>query len=212
MPFQVIQFVDEEYKSNVFLVVDLPSKHSIIIDSGVRAPLELFVYLSTSHVCLDYLFLTHEHFDHIGGVSSIKTRFNVDLVASKECSKRLGDPRNNLSIYALLDGRGIFCQKADIEFSEEQHTFQWLNRELRIMIMPGHSVGGAMYLIDQFLFTGDILIPGRKTITKLPGGDKELARNSLETVRNNFDGTTIICPGHGRQVLLKDVDFAKCYP
>ena len=49
--------------------------------------------------------------------------------------------------------------------------------------------------MGEYLFTGDSYISGIKVVTNLPGGNKELAAQSLEKILELAKGK-ILCPGH----------------
>ncbi len=63
----------------------------------------------------------------------------------------------------------------------------------------GHAPSCLRYRIADWLFTGDAYIPGVKVVTKLPGGDRALAAESVEKILRLAEGKTI-CPGHGEMV------------
>ena len=49
--------------------------------------------------CVDYILLTHEHYDHISGVNHWKERTNATVLCSKNCAKNISNPSKNLSKY-----------------------------------------------------------------------------------------------------------------
>lgn len=46
---------------------------------------------------IDYILLTHEHYDHISGVKAWKARTNATVICSKACSTRISNPKGNLA-------------------------------------------------------------------------------------------------------------------
>ena len=64
---------------------------------------------------------------------------------------------------------------------------------------PGHELGCLTFYTGDYIFTGDAYIPGVKVVTKLPGGDRALAAESVEKILRLAEGKTI-CPGHGEMV------------
>lgn len=60
---------------------------------------------------------------------------------------------------------------------------------------PGHNGSCLTYEVNEFLFTGDSYIPGIKVVTNLPGGNKELAAQSLKRILELAYGK-VLCPGH----------------
>lgn len=100
--------------------------------------------------------------------------------------------------------------EADIRVEDTNHPLNWNNRIIRFFLTKGHSKGSICFSIDEkFLFTGDTLVPGFKTITKLKGGSKEELSESLNRLSNYFKGKEselIVYPGHGECVLFKEIN------
>ena len=48
---------------------------------------------------IDYLFITHEHYDHIAGVNAWKERFQIPVLCSEQCSRRIQNAKQNLARY-----------------------------------------------------------------------------------------------------------------
>ena len=55
--------------------------------------------------------------------------------------------------------------------------------------------------MDNWIFTGDAYIPDVKVLTKLPGGKREIAKQSLERLLGLAEGKNI-CAGHGELMEL----------
>ena len=51
-------------------------------------------------------------------------------------------------------------------------------------------------MIGDYLFTGDSYIPHIDIVTKLKGGNKTQAMESLRKLLNLMQDDTVICPGH----------------
>ena len=61
--------------------------------------------------------------------------------------------------------------------------------------------------IGQHIFSGDEFIYGTKTITKLPGGNKNEVLNSYNYLKNSYPEDHLIHPGHGESFLLKNLEL-----
>ena len=53
------------------------------------------------------------------------------------------------------------------------------NTTLKAIATPGHNPSCLCFEVGEYLFTGDSYIPGTKVVTNLPGGNKELAKESI---------------------------------
>ena len=77
------------------------------------------------------IMLTHEHFDHIGGLETLRGRFKCCVIASEDCSRRIQSAKANLStigdtLLAMHNGTEpkkliprYEAAAADEEFSED---------------------------------------------------------------------------------------------
>jgi glyoxylase-like metal-dependent hydrolase (beta-lactamase superfamily II) len=155
---------------------------------------------------------THEHYDHISGVNWLREHLTCKLIASEPGAKSMVDPKLNASahfeaLFVLADEatrRRVselniqpYTCRADEVFSKYL-WFSWHGHKVEIRETPGHSRGSVCIVIDDiYVFTGDSLIKGRPTITRLPGGSrKEFADTTLPFLRN-LPRSSIAFPGHG---------------
>jgi len=153
--------------------------------------------------------LTHEHFDHICGLNKLRSMVpnKVKVIANKECSERIGNPKLNMSVYAdtlmalaekTVDKvlQPFSCAVADIIFSEG-YSFDWLGEDVELISTPGHSPGSASIVMDNMLFSGDTLLVN-SFMTRFPGGKTKLFKSKsvpvLQTLLNSVD---FVYPGHG---------------
>ena len=52
-----------------------------------------------SGLTVDFLLVTHEHYDHISGVNGFKERYGVSLYANQKCDENMRKPTKNYSKY-----------------------------------------------------------------------------------------------------------------
>ena len=99
----------------------------------------------------------------------------IDKVGSKEELNR------------LLKQRGV---------SNSQFT-DYLKTQIYWFHTPGHTKGSVCILIEDWLFTGDTIIPGVKTYTKFPGGSKKDLLCSFNRLNTFLDNRVVtVLPGH----------------
>lgn len=149
-----------------------------------------------------YIFLTHEHVDHILGIVTIKRRYkDVTIIATEQTSSLIVDPKKNLSIFHGFEFVGI---EADFKI-KSKIDFQIGGTRVKLFPCKAHSTGGMFVNVNDIVFTGDEFIFQAKTITKLPGGDKNELIKSYEILKSNFDESTLLYPGHGNKFVLKEL-------
>ena len=205
---QVLCEVTPAYSSCTYIVLASGADEALIVDPGNPMP-DGVVELLESHQVrrVPYLFVTHEHFDHIAGSEALRKRFGNRLICSQACAEAIGDPRCNMSFYK--DGKGITCAQADWICERDGWELRWSAGPIWMMSTPGHSPGGISVAVGGHLFTGDTLMGNRRTPTHLPGGDAAALRHSLSLLFFQFDSKTLVYPGHGTHFALGEVDLRK---
>ena len=199
---KIKRFKAREYFSNCFCVINNANRRALLIDPGDRVVKNLVRFMKWNRLTLDYVILTHEHFDHIAGVNPLRKKYEFKIIATVEASACFQDPRKNLSLFYYMDGIGIECPAADITIDGLKSPFIWNEHKIEFIKTPGHSLGSMCVSIGDLLFSGDTIIPGVKTITKLPGSSKETVYRSLKTIYSRFGDETIVFPGHGDPLRL----------
>lgn len=139
--------------------------------------------------------LTHVHFDHIYGLNNvINSNPEAKVFTNESGANALINPKLNLSKYH--DYPFVFSYPNNIVLAKDRIPVSH-NGKSNILpfFTPGHNASCITWLYDNLLFTGDSYIPGIKTVTNLPGGDKYQAENSENLIKKFFKNS-LIFPGH----------------
>lgn len=191
---------------------------AIIIDPFIND--EVLEFLAKKNIRDILVLLTHEHFDHITGVSYFVKKFNARVICSKKCSEGIQDVRKNLSArfeifylmnpaydreeYLKMCSQPFVCEEAD-EVFENNMNFLWNGHKVEIFETPGHSAGSCcIYIDEKHLFTGDSLVNGFETITRYPGGSKEDYVGKTVPFLKGLDKNIMVYPGHGDRAELSE--------
>jgi glyoxylase-like metal-dependent hydrolase (beta-lactamase superfamily II) len=197
----VERYARNSYGANGFVLFQEQNPESaIFIDIGPYEQLKL----SKTPIKNAYLFLTHAHYDHIEGIHHFVEDFpSAPIFLSQEGINIIKDPKRNLSFYheqpIAFEGGQL---KEVLQGSIEVPGF---SSAIQVIKSPGHSPDSLSFKIEDFLFTGDSWIPGIPTVTKLKGGNKEQAPQTIEVLKSYTDENTIICPGHGPLVTYQQL-------
>lgn len=192
---KIYRIINDRFNVNSYIYKE--NNKCIIIDSNINT----YDYIIKNELIPEYIFLTHEHFDHIIGVSRLKNTFpDIKVVASRETSDMMQDNKGNMSFY--YDGIGIQECGADI-FIDNISEFVFSGYNINTYFAPGHTSGGILIEINNLLFTGDTLLD-IKTPTNLPTSSKKQLYESLEFIDEKFNQDIVICQGHGGPFLKKD--------
>ena len=190
--------------SRTYLVSCDPYADVVVIDPGNADISGVTCILEHRHWSPMWIFLTHEHFDHIAGVNQLKLRYPCRLACLRACAQNITQPKQNMSFF--LDGVGFVCSPADCCYEDLKYSVPWHDYRIEFKCTPGHSPGSACVSVGSYLFTGDTLIPGYATITKFPGGDKVALKKSVGWIMESFNDDTVICPGHGPIMSLGEMN------
>ena len=68
--------------------------------------------------------------------------------------------------------------------------------DIEVTFTPGHSPGHVTYLIEDALFSGDVLFQDSVGRTDLPGGDWPTLLESIRTLVDSLPPETTVYPGH----------------
>lgn len=134
---------------------------------------------------LDYLFLTHAHFDHASAAADVQ-KIGCKVVMHQQEYEHL--KANMSQVFARIE--------PDI-LVEGNETFEVGDLNLKIIHTPGHTSGSiCMYEPEQkWLFSGDTVFPhGSFGRVDLPGGNAFQLVKSLQTL-SEMD-VKMIYPGH----------------
>lgn len=141
---------------------------------------------------LDYILITHGHFDHINAVDKWTEIYpEAKVYISAEDMDSLTDPVNNGSSYFAE-----MCEYKTVASDIDELDINGLT----VIKTPGHSKGSICLLFDtdgkKIMFTGDTLFAGSCGRTDLPGGDDAEMRSSLKLL-SGLDPSIQVFPGHG---------------
>lgn len=203
---------DEVLDSNCYFIMAENGK-IIIIDPNRAAEAEQI--LSENSLAADFIILTHEHYDHIAGVSRFRELSDAPILCSKQCAAASRNPRTNLSqifgvqLHFLGTDQGekvkpYVCPPADIVFDDEKQLL-WGDHVLFMTRTPGHTEGSiTIVLDDHIVFSGDSLIKNHDVIIRKRGGSLENYRKVTIPFYKRLQKDCLVCPGHGELFELRD--------
>ena len=180
--------------TNCYIVFDQDSKETMVVDPAgdVDRIVDMINILKGN---LKYIFLTHCHGDHIGGVTELKNRMGGKILIHRYDAEGLNDPKINLTEF--LDGFTEIELEADsrIDDGDLLHIGEM---EFKVIHTPGHTKGGvSLYQKEQkLLFSGDTLFRGTWGRTDLPTSDFRQIMESITKKLMILPEDTIVYPGH----------------
>lgn len=196
MSISIERILNSPIDSNCFIIYSMENETCIIIDPGTEDCFSLIEFIRVKKLKPVYIFITHEHFDHIWGVNKLKETFDCKLVCSLICSEKIIAKKKNMSLF--YNQVGFETYPADIYCEDIDNHMEWNGMEITFIPTKGHTDSSICILIDNNLFSGDTIIKNTKTVVKLPGGSKLKLIESLAYLNRKFKKSQImIHAGHG---------------
>ena len=168
-----------------------------LIDSGCGEEHDILVdniaEILPPGIGIEYLFLTHCHYDHTGGAERVREQYGCQIVAHELDSVYLEKGDSTVTA-ATWYGAEMYPLKVDYQIKSRLETFEIGNGQLMAHHCPGHSPGSVVYLTNfgpsKVLFGQDVHGPLDPSFLS----DRQDYHNSLMFMLNLE--ADILCEGH----------------
>jgi glyoxylase-like metal-dependent hydrolase (beta-lactamase superfamily II) len=182
-------FVVGYVQTNCYVVYDKTGA-AVIVDPGDEAD-KLLAFLNEKALKLNYIFLTHGHFDHIMAVAELKEATGAQVVIASGDAECLMKPEKSLSGNVRMNQRPVTADA----LAKDGDAFHAGEMKFTYLLTPGHTPGSAVILSGEAMFSGDTLFEDDCGRCDLPGGDyQEMLRSlrKLYALVGDYD----VYPGH----------------
>lgn len=167
------------FDNNAYLLVCPKTNESIIIDTPDNIS-DLIKIASNTEV--KAILITHNHSDHIQGLTDITSAIPSQVGIAKADSD------------ALLRNPDLLLKDGDIT---KAGTIN-----LRTIASPGHTAGSSCFVVGKHLFSGDTLFPGGPGRSESPRSLAQII-DSITTKLLVLSDDVVFYPGHGEDGDIK---------
>jgi len=172
-------------------------EHAALVDAGCGRGTERLLgnirRCGTQFHQIQYLLITHCHFDHTGGVKAILDRIQCQVVAH-ELDARFLEKADDEVTAAKWYGSSLAPFEVHRKLSQPVETIALGDRTIQAIHIPGHSPGSVAFLTEsenlKVLFAQDVHGPLDPSLLS----DKEHYHHSLNLLLS-LDAD-ILCEGH----------------
>jgi len=190
-PLQVRQLTVGPLEENCWLLADPEAGEAVLVDPGDEAP-RLLAAVQESGCTLVGIWLTHAHFDHVGGVAGIVRETAVPIwlhPADQPLYERAGEG-------AARWGLTVDTPPPATHMLAEGDVMSLGAYRFDVWHVPGHAPGHVAFVGHGLCVSGDVLFAGSIGRTDLPLCDPQAMHRSLQRLATQEDGVRVL-PGHG---------------
>ncbi len=143
---------------------------------------------------IEAIYLTHAHFDHIGGVEKLKSLTGAKVYAYEGEKRLCNDTEYNLSA-----DYGMNLTVDPDEYLKDYAECEAAGMKFTLLATPGHTEGSCCFYFpdDHILISGDTLFEGSVGRTDFPGGSMSTLVRSCHEKLFVLPDDTLVYPGHG---------------
>lgn len=188
-------------KINKFTLGPVMTNTYVVYDNGrgfiVDCPYPsraLDKFIEDHKIKIEFIILTHTHFDHVTGLKYYKDKYGVDVYASEDAKNLAEDPNYNLAYH--LNNLEVPID----HYLKDGEVFSKYNIEA--IKTPGHTIDSMSFVLGNTIFTGDTLFRLSVGRTDFPGGSFEEIKNSIINKLGKLDRSAKIYPGHNENSTL----------
>jgi glyoxylase-like metal-dependent hydrolase (beta-lactamase superfamily II)/rhodanese-related sulfurtransferase len=178
-----------------YIIADEGTRRGIVIDPNIEDLAAIKRFLTESRVDLEYIIDTHTHVDHISAAGELRRAYDSKFLMHENTRNKwkVVDEGDKFGIGDIL--RANAALEVD-EYVKDNDELVLDSLNIKFLFTPGHTDNHLSILLNNMIFTGDLLLIGQAGRSDLPGGSPEDQYDSLFSKVLTLPGHIKIYPGH----------------
>ncbi len=185
--------ISHQKDGNVYLIED--EGYACLIDAGSGLDtMRILDNIKDTGVDIEsvrYIFLTHAHGDHGGGVCEMQTRLTQVVTVASAGEKKLLEEGSEEEL-GLIAAKKKGAYPMDYQYvhgkvdhvTEDEEVYSVGNALITAILLPGHSIESVCYLLwkngKRYLFSGDsVYLDGKLSLINCFGSTMEGYRKNI---------------------------------
>ncbi len=197
---EIVPLVLGPVATNAYLVGEEGGHSAVVIDPAWDG--ELIVDEAKRRGWqIEQLWLTHAHFDHIGGIAGI--------VKNTQPAPSIALHPADLPLYSVQGGAALFGMRIEAApepsiYLKHGQSLSFGNYIFEVRHCPGHTPGHVVFYCatEKVMFCGDVIFWGSIGRTDLPGGDYDTLIHSINSQILTLPNETRLLSGHGGETTV----------
>jgi hydroxyacylglutathione hydrolase len=182
--------------TNSYLVADPEGKQAAVVDPGAEGE-RIAARAEALGLIITSIWLTHAHFDHLGGVAGIVRSLDTfPAIALHPKDLPLWHAKGGAPFFGVRDFQTGPEPSLQLKHGQQLPLGTFL---FEVRHTPGHSPGHVIFrnLSAGVVFCGDLIFRQGVGRVDLPGGDWETLLDSIRAEILTLPDDTTLYPGHG---------------
>jgi hydroxyacylglutathione hydrolase len=196
----IVSFILGPVQTNAYLVADTDSKTAVVIDPAWDGLIIVDEAIKRGWQ-IGQIWLTHAHFDHIGGIDAVVKGVNP--------APQIALHPEDHPLWRMQGGAPFFGMSLDIASEPKRilahgQKLELGNYKFEVRHSPGHTLGHVIFYCKEeaVVFGGDVIFWGSIGRTDLQGGDFNTLMNSIRDQILTLPDETRLLTGHGPETTV----------
>lgn len=192
--------------NNSYIIIE--KDEAVVIDPAFNVE-QIIKFLTRHKIKKLAILITHGHYDHVGHSNKLAAKFNSKIYLSKyDLDLKV---HQQAKYFEFLDEHDNLYDQF-IGFTQKTFKLPLKNIKVDVLETPGHTPGSVCYLVDKYVFTGDLIFDVDVGRTDFEYSDPKTMEKSLKLFVNTFKNKELyLFPGHEEWTLVDQLEITNPY-